>query len=181
LGDIDKVRAFLNEDPDQVHLRGHHGSTALHQAKTAEIAQLLLDRGADINARDEGHQSTPITWATTDNRDAEVIETLLKNGAETDIYVATWLGDLSKVRAFLGQDPDLAQALCPFPDLWGGFTALHIAAFRGHAQIASLLLERGADTQTRRVIPPDGNQSYAQDALQIAQRSDKKDIIELFS
>ena len=183
LGDVDRVQKLLTEDPDNLHYRhkGDHGCTPLHQAKTGEIAQLLIDAGADINARDDGHQSTPLTWAASESRDSDVVRTLRKNGAEPDIYTAAWLGDLAAVRALLDKDPDLAQAMCPFPDIMGGMTALHCAAGFGYADIVALLLERGADPQVRRVIPPDGDQSHALDALGIAKRSNKAAIVDLLS
>ena len=184
-GDTDKVATLLTEDPALARARepyeGHHGSSALHVAKTAEVAQLLIDHGADVNQRDTGHQSTPLTWAVVGRQDPALIDTLRKNGAEPDIYTATWLGDLDKVRQLLDQDSDLAWAVCPFPDLNGGQDALHIAAALGHADIVRLLLERGADPKLRRVIPPDGNQSYALDALGIAKRGDKTEVIALLS
>jgi ankyrin repeat protein len=46
---------------------GDNGATALHAAAyagSAETVRLLLDRGADIEARDTTYDSTPVGWAT---------------------------------------------------------------------------------------------------------------------
>src|ERR1700722_14663423 len=58
LGKIDRVRELLAADPQLVHARGGDGQLPLHFAATVEIAALLLDHGADINARDIDHEST---------------------------------------------------------------------------------------------------------------------------
>ena len=45
---------------------GENGGTALHAAAyagSADAARLLLDRGADVNARDENWDSHPLVWA----------------------------------------------------------------------------------------------------------------------
>jgi hypothetical protein len=49
-----------------VDARGDDGGTALHAAAysgSAPAVRLLLDRGADIEARDTSWNSTPIEWA----------------------------------------------------------------------------------------------------------------------
>ena len=182
-GDTQVMESLLNKDPSLALARepvqGHHGVTALHKAKNAKTAQMLLDHGADPNARDVGHDSTPLTWATAESdRDPEVIDVLLAGGAEvTDIYVAARLGDLDKVREFLDRDASLASAMCDFPNLWGGCTALHIAVIVRHEDIVRLLVTERADPEKRRVIPPDGDQAYALTALEMAKG--KKEMLEL--
>lgn len=59
LGMLETLREFLDADPALVRAQGEGGQTPLHFASTIEIAQLLLERGADINARDLLHESTP--------------------------------------------------------------------------------------------------------------------------
>ena len=49
-------------DPQLVHARGGDGQTPLHFASTVEIAEYLLDQGADIDARDVDHVSTPAQY-----------------------------------------------------------------------------------------------------------------------
>jgi len=62
LGMIDRLRAMLDSDPSLIRARGGDGQTPLHFARTVEIATLLLARGAEIDARDIDHASTPAQW-----------------------------------------------------------------------------------------------------------------------
>ena len=78
LGMLDSLRALIAKDPSVVHARGGDGQTPLHFACTTEAARYLLDRGADIDARDVDHESTPAqymvqerrTWPATSSRGA---------------------------------------------------------------------------------------------------------------
>ena len=65
--------------------------TALHCARTVEIAGHLLDHGADIDARDVDHESTAAQVLV---RDApEVVRLLVDRGAWFDIFIAVGLRD----------------------------------------------------------------------------------------
>ena len=77
----DEVRRMLAEQPDAVHARGGDGHTPLHEARTIEMAELLLSHGADINARDVDHESTPAQCMVRDRQ--EVARFLVKRGAAT--------------------------------------------------------------------------------------------------
>jgi len=58
LGMIDRVRELLAADPQLVRVRGCDGQLPLHLAATVEIAALLLDYGAEIDALGIDHEST---------------------------------------------------------------------------------------------------------------------------
>jgi Ca2+-binding EF-hand superfamily protein len=62
----------------------------------------------------------------------------------TDIFAAAWAGDLDLVKAFLTGEPRLAQA-ADASEHGEGWTALHYAAYRGHAEMVDALLESKAD------------------------------------
>ena len=67
----------------------------MHFARTPAIASILLDHGADIDARDEDHASTPLQWRIGTQRD--VGRLLIDRGATTDIFSAATLGDIELV------------------------------------------------------------------------------------
>lgn len=69
-------------------------------------------------------------------------ERLLQLGAPEDAFDAAAIGDTDRLRDLLDADADLAQATAG-----DGFTALHLAAWFGHAKVAELLLARGADPE----------------------------------
>jgi ankyrin repeat protein len=105
LGKLDRVRELLDHDPSLVHARGGDGQTPLHFAANVEIAQLLLDRGADIDVRDIDHESTAAQYAVCGNR-MDVARLLLTRGAKPDIIMAAALGDAAVVTRMLDDDPD---------------------------------------------------------------------------
>ena len=47
-------------------------------------ADLALEFGADINARDDGYQGTPLAWAARLGN-KEMVDFLLRKGAQTDL------------------------------------------------------------------------------------------------
>ena len=65
-GNAERVGALLTSTPDLTHARDATGATALHHAAFhgyKPLVQLLVDHGADINARDGEHDATPSGWA----------------------------------------------------------------------------------------------------------------------
>ena len=103
LGMIDRLRELLTADPAVVHARGGDGQTPLHFAKNIEVAELLLGHGADIDARDVDHESTPAHWMIKDRQ--EVVRYLVGRGCRTDLLMAAALGDLALARKHLEADP----------------------------------------------------------------------------
>jgi ankyrin repeat protein len=107
LGLIDRLRELIAADPALVHARGGDGQMPLHFAKTIEVAEFLLEHGADINARDVDHESTPAQWAL-DGRQ-EISRYLIFRGCQTDVLMAAALGDLDLVRRHLDADPQCVR------------------------------------------------------------------------
>lgn len=58
----DRVRELVSADPSELFARGGDGKTALHCARTVEIARYVIDSGAEIDARDMDHESTPAQY-----------------------------------------------------------------------------------------------------------------------
>jgi ankyrin repeat protein len=103
LGMRETLETRLSDRPALVHARGGDGQTPLHVASTVEVAQLLIDRGADIDARDIDHESTPAQYMVRDRQ--MVARHLIARGCRTDILMAAALGDLELVRRHLDADP----------------------------------------------------------------------------
>src|SRR5579884_3432197 len=103
LGMLDRVKEWIASDPKLVNARGGDGQTPLHFASTIDIAAYLLDQGADIDARDVDHESTPAQYMIDDRQD--VARYLIQRGCKTDILMAAALGDIDLVRRHLDADP----------------------------------------------------------------------------
>jgi hypothetical protein len=100
---IDELKELISGNPELVHARGGDGQTPLHFAATVEIAEHLLDHGADIDARDIDHESTPAQYMVRKRQD--VARYLVSRGCWTDILMAASLGNLELVRKHLDADP----------------------------------------------------------------------------
>jgi ankyrin repeat protein len=103
LGLLDRVRELVTADPALVHARGGDGQTPLHFASTVPVAEYLLDCGADINALDVDHESTPAQYMSADRQD--VARYLVSRGCRTDLLLACALGDLALCKKHLEADP----------------------------------------------------------------------------
>jgi hypothetical protein len=124
-----KAEIMLSAGAD-VNVRTDGGHTALLLAAdydgAGETVEMLLDRGADVNSRSRFPASTPINTAierAAMRGDIEVIITLLARGAT--------LNDLDK--------SDTGKGSAPFL----------VSVIHGDTNLASFLLERGADVETR--------------------------------
>ncbi len=107
--DAAKVRQLLSADPGLVRAMDDDGATALHHAAERgdrRIVMLLLDAGAEVNARDDRFHATPAGWA---------IEYLRERGALLgmeidDLLLAIREGDVGWVRRLVTRLPALARA-----------------------------------------------------------------------
>jgi ankyrin repeat protein len=95
-GDTDAVALMLDLG-FPLETRGDDGGTPLHAAAyngSLETARLLLDRGADIEARDTTWNDTPLGWAAVGSGERprtntaanwlDTVKALLEHGASTD-------------------------------------------------------------------------------------------------
>jgi ankyrin repeat protein len=103
LGWIEELAALLDADPARVHEKGADGQRPLHFAKTPAIVDLLLDRGAEIDARCDDHRSTPAQYALVERPD--VCRHLIARGATPDIFIAARLGEVALVDRLIDADP----------------------------------------------------------------------------
>lgn len=156
LGWLDELRRMITADPSLVHARGGDGQQPLHEAKTAAIADVLLDHGATIDTPCIDHQSTPAQYALADRPD--VCRRLLERGARPDIYIAARLGDVALAARLLDADPAAAAArindpgdpgYAPVPPMhiycWTlgfGLSPHDVALEYGHRDVHDLLVAR---------------------------------------
>jgi ankyrin repeat protein len=106
----DLLAAMLTEHPDRVHERGGDGQTPLHFARSRRVVDLLLAAGADPDARDVDHRSTPAQWMLGDDPEEsrlDLAKYLVERGASADIFLAAALGLTERVRAMLESDREL--------------------------------------------------------------------------
>jgi ankyrin repeat protein len=107
LGKLERLEELLSVNSALVHARGGDGQTPLHFARSVEVARYLLDHGAEIDARDVDHESTPAQWMVRDRQ--EVARYLVDRGCHTDLLLAAALGDADRVSAHLAADPALVR------------------------------------------------------------------------
>jgi ankyrin repeat protein len=102
LGWFNELRDIVERDPSSVHERGGDGQQALHQAKTVDIADYLIDHGAGIDVPCIDHRSTPAQYALTERTD--VCRRLLARGAAPDIFMAAHIGDIEMADRLIDDD-----------------------------------------------------------------------------
>jgi ankyrin repeat protein len=118
IGDVERVRALVDDEPGLAKDSAGDGFTALHLAAWfghPKVAELLLGRGADPQAvAGNGTELQPLHSAAAGGHPV-IAHLLLDRGADIDARQQ------------------------------GGVTPLHSAAHRGDTEMVALLLGRGAD------------------------------------
>lgn len=117
------------------------------------MAQLLLDYEADpfLSLENtwckEYGADTPMRWAASRPERPDFFRFLLNyTGTPIDIHLACALGDVAEVKQYLAADPPLLETRTGATHvLLSDLTPLHVAALYRQAEIAKLLLERGAN------------------------------------
>ncbi len=158
-GLLDDLARLVAANPAAVHLRGGDGKTPLHWARDVATARFLVEHGADVNARDVDHESTPAQYLIREHQD--VVRYLISAGSETDILMAAALGDLEMTRRILDADPAAVGTVVNprwFPmqnpraggttyiwSLGQGKTPHIVAREFGHDDVLVLLMERSSE------------------------------------
>lgn len=124
-GDVSAARRVLRQGRVDVNGADNVGGTPLHYAlrvrgSAAEVLlDLLIDAGADVNARDRGGMRTPLLAHAASLRRPELVARLLRAGAKPKGAGCT------------------------------GWTALHYAALCDDAETAAVLLAAGASPSAK--------------------------------
>ena len=102
------------------------------------VVQLLVARGAEIDPRDDTHQSTPIYWAWFGQR-RHVVDFLAP--LSRDVWTLVPAGHVARIREVLSAEPRLARVS------WEGGTPLFNLPDdeEAAAEIVRLFLAGGAD------------------------------------
>jgi len=151
-GNLEQVKAILSDSPELVNAGDRAGSTALHHAAgfgTIAMMQLLLDKGADVNAANK-RKSTPLFWAIADE---SKVRLLIGRGANvnartvegfTPVYLAAIAGDGLRVLQILFEKGAAADV-----KTLNGMTPLMAAALRGNTEAVRALVQQHADVNSR--------------------------------
>jgi ankyrin repeat protein len=167
--DASTVARLLGRHPELAGAAGEHGKTGLHWAAEtdqAEVARLLIDAGAEIEARTSWGAS-PLDRAAAMGG-GRVADLLLSRGAGgLTLVVAAGLGKLEHVRSTIESGVGLAgQRRRGAPDSpdehWPADSAhmlgdvisdaMYAAARNGHAEVVEYLLDRGAAVDAKGVF-----------------------------
>jgi ankyrin repeat protein len=151
LGRTRVVAEILSGNPERARHVTVDGTTPLHLAATAEVAELLLNAGALPNLRD-GYGATPLDAAIArTGRRAEgaegVARRLMAAGADVDVVSHAALGDITRLGRELDDDPAALNA-----HNRPGATPLTAAVAHGRLETVRFLLGRGANPNA-----PDGD------------------------
>jgi ankyrin repeat protein len=107
---LDLLGAIIDADPERVRERGGDGQTPLHFARSRAAVDLLLGAGADPDARDVDHRSTPAQWMLArrpGHGRYDLAKYLVQRGATPDVFLAAALGLTDRVVAMVRADPSL--------------------------------------------------------------------------
>jgi ankyrin repeat protein len=145
----DELRAMVAEDRSLLSARmtrNQHRCTPLHHAvkkNRPRIVQLLLELGADPNARD-ATGATALTTASEVGADAGIVAALSAAGLKPDLLTLVNMGRYGEAEAMLRDDPSRIG-----PD--GTDTiALHVAVSRRNLATIRWLLAHGIDVNAKR-------------------------------
>jgi ankyrin repeat protein len=170
-GKPELVAELVGRRPALAAARDADGETPLHAAARfddSQLAALLVAHGADVNAKlgQSGH--TAISWAVTCHA-LDCARTLLKLGAEADLFCAAGIGALAEIESWFDAKGDLVPGAsttgssrvaadgsrlpCP-PSMAREqiSDALYMACRNRQLEVARFLLGKGADLSFRAYI-----------------------------
>ena len=123
-GDAAAIATALNRSPEKLHVRDQpYAWTLLHHAAQhghLPVVNVLLDRGFDVNTREQGDNTSAVNWAAAAGH-VDVVRRLLDAGVDP-----------------VGHGDDHALEVIGWASCWDGCDD------DAHREIQRLLIERGA-------------------------------------
>ena len=111
---------------------------AITDGDSPKVEQMIYLSPDLVNSRNESGMSA-VTIAVYYGR-PEIAKLLVSKEAKLDIFDASIVGNLVAAKKFIEKDEKIVNSYSS-----DGFTPLHLAAFFGHYEVASLLITSGAD------------------------------------
>ncbi len=154
-GDLVKVKELVKQNPSLISTKDKMGNTPLHMAAAndhKDVAEFLLENGADVNARDSNGGFTPLDAALSSYHYKNMVVLLLEKGANVNAKADNGLTPLHEV-AMRGQKDAAEMLLSKNPDVDArdnqGNTPLLWALLMGRSDVAELLVTKNADVNAR--------------------------------
>lgn len=147
LGDLPRLQAILDADPGVVHARRANDAPPLHFAANAKVAQLLIDRGAPLDAVDK-YGSTAARSAAYGRRSRRpVARYLVGVTGERDPWMLAALDDTAGLAELALKGVDIIKGRRDGINPASGFgeAPIHTAAALGNLATVRFLIGRGAD------------------------------------
>lgn len=185
LGRIDVVSTLIDNGMVDSNRTNNVGNTALHHAVQnhhirkqtnsnldVDIVLLLIEKGADIHAKNESRKS-PLHYAAM-NENKKILRVLLDNDAKVDdtdefgttpLHFAARKGKVENVLLLIDNMADVNARDTR------NHTPLHYAAEGGYIDIVRVLIENHSEMNVR--------SEFGKTALDLAIEMDQKDVIEL--
>jgi len=133
----------------------HNALTPLHMASLNDhvgLAQMLLERGADVSAQAEG--GTTALHSASRNGHVDLARMLVKHGADvsahdkngrTALNMVSCIGHVDVAQMLIECGADVSAQENEY-----GWTSLHMALETGHVDLARMLVEHDADVSAQR-------------------------------
>ncbi len=144
-------------------VRAEPGHGLRSSSKFTLTAQYLLDKGANVNAKDKFHDVSALFYASHQGHDG-IVRLLCERGADanqanslgdTPLIAAARNGHMAIVKLLCeqGVDPKVRITCKGMKDKtqWAA-TAIEEAAFHGHTSVVELLLSKGVDIESTNTI-----------------------------